>query len=138
MANSKVVLGIDDAPMWESINRGRMELQQCDACGDFVYPPAPVCPKCLSSHQTWTPVSGRGIIMSWVVFHRKYFDDHPPPYNSTAVRLEEGPIIISQLQGPEPEGSWIGRPVALGYGEHAGRIQHHVRLVDAAPDARKD
>ncbi len=130
MANSRAIKGIDDVPMWASMERGRLELQRCDDCSAFRYPPAPVCPKCLSAHATWTPVSGKGTILSWVIFHRKYFDDHVPPYNSTAVQLDEGPIIVTQLQGPEPEGSWIGRRVELAYGEHAGRIQHHALLTD--------
>ena len=65
-------------------------------------------------------------------FHKKYFDDHLPPYNSVAVQLPEGPIVISQLQGPQPEGNWIGREVVFVYAEHAGRMQHHVRLAGEA------
>jgi uncharacterized OB-fold protein len=129
MANSKIVMGVDDIPMWASIDRHRLELQVCDDCGAIRYPPAPVCPKCLSEKATWTAVSGEGTIISWVVFHRKYFDDHPPPYNSTAVELDEGPIIVTQLQGEEPEGSWIGKRVRLDYAEHAGRTQHFARLI---------
>ena len=127
MANSKAVLGLDDLPMWASMKAGKLQLQRCDQCGHFRYPPAPVCPQCLSARATWTAVSGKGTVLSWVVFHKKYFDDHVPPYNSVAVQLEEGPIIVTQLQGPEPEGSWIGEPVELGYAEHIGRIQHFAR-----------
>jgi uncharacterized protein len=129
MANSKPVLGIDDLPMWASMERGRLELQRCNDCGSFRYPPAPVCPKCLSVAATWTPLSGQGQILSWVVFHKKYFDNHPPPYNSVAVQLQEGPIIVTQLEGPEPAGSWIGQPVVLGYSEHTGRMRHHARIA---------
>ncbi len=133
MANSRIVMGLDDAPMWRSMERGRLELQCCNACSSFRYPPAPVCPQCLAEASTWTPVAGRGRILSWVVFHRKYFDDHVPPYNSVAVQLTEGPIIVSQLQGPQPEGSWIGAEVELAFAEHAGRMQHHLRLVAPPP-----
>jgi uncharacterized OB-fold protein len=131
MANSKIVMGIDDVPMWRSIERGRMELQCCKACAAFRYPPAPVCPQCLETEAAWTPIAGRGRIMSWVVFHRQYFDDHVPPYNSVAVQLPEGPIVVSQLMGTEPEGSWIGHAVEFCYAQHAGRMQHHVRLVSS-------
>lgn len=135
MANSKIVMGIDDLPMWQSIDRQGLELQCCDACATFRYPPAPLCPGCLSLEATWTPVDGTGTILSWVVFHKKYFDDHLPPYNSVAVQLPEGPIVISQLQGPQPEGNWIGREVVFVYAEHAGRMQHHVRLAGEAGPA---
>jgi uncharacterized OB-fold protein len=129
MGISKIVMSLDDIPMWASIERGRLELQQCDNCHAFRYPPAPVCPNCLSADATWTPVSGQGEVLSWVVFHKKYFDDHLPPYNSLAIRLDEGPIVVTQLQGDEPEGSWIGQRVELTYAEHAGRIQHFARWL---------
>jgi uncharacterized protein len=128
MANSKIVMGIDDIPMWSSIDRQQLALQSCSDCGHVRYPPASVCPKCLSAQSQWKPVSGLGTLLSWVVFHKKYFDDHLPPYNAVAVQLPEGPIIVSQLKGPEPAGSWIGARVELAYAVHAGRMQHHVRL----------
>jgi uncharacterized OB-fold protein len=40
---------------------------------------------------------------------------YPPPYNVIAVRLAEGPIMISNLEGDAPEGSWIGHIVRLIY-----------------------
>ena len=55
--------------------------------------------------------------MSWVIFHRQYFDNFPPPYNSVAIQLEEGPIVISNLVGEEPKGSWIGCAVEIVYAE---------------------
>jgi uncharacterized OB-fold protein len=92
-----------------------------------------VCPKCLCADASWTPVSGKGTILSWVVFHKKYFDDHVPPYNCVAVELVEGPIIVTQLKGTEPVGSWIGVPVELGYGQHDSRVQHYARLSGSKP-----
>ncbi|WP_298688614.1 OB-fold domain-containing protein [uncultured Sphingomonas sp.] len=129
MGISKIVMGLDDKPMWASIERGAMELQKCGECGAFRYPPAPVCPHDLSADAEWTPVSGKGTILSWVVFHKQYFEDHVPPYNSVAIELEEGPIVVSQLRGDEPEGSWIGQRVELIYAEHAGRTQHFARWL---------
>jgi uncharacterized OB-fold protein len=60
-------------------------------------------------------VSGRGKIVSWVVFHRHYLPAYPPPYNAIAVRLEEGVTMISNLEGAMPENGCIGRPVRLVY-----------------------
>lgn len=117
MANSRAVISMYDEPMWASIRAERMELQQCASCKRFRYPPGPNCPYCLSLDYEWKPVSGRGKIMSWVVFHRQYFDNYKPPYNVVAVQLEEGPIIMSNLIGPEPSGNWIDQPVMLCYEE---------------------
>jgi uncharacterized OB-fold protein len=128
MDNSQAVKGFNDLPMWESMREGKFSLQSCDDCGHVRYPPAPVCPVCLSEYSSWKPVVGGGTILSWVVFHRQYFNDFPPPYNSVAVRLDEGPIVVTRLLGSVPEGSWIGRRIVLGYDEQCGREQHHAIL----------
>lgn len=130
MAQSQAVAIHYDKPMWESIRAERMALQSCDDCSAFHYPPGPTCPHCLSMSLTWKPLSGRGTIISWVVYHRQYFDDYPPPFNVVAVQLAEGPIIITNLVGPEPQGTWIGRAVEIVYEPDAtGEPLNRVRLV---------
>lgn len=109
------VMGLYDTPMWESINAKAMRLQRCRSCGTWLYPPGPACPGCLSCELEWTPVSGRGRIVSWVVFHRHYLPAYPPPYNAISVRLEEGPCMISNLEGAMPDQESIGRAVRLCY-----------------------
>jgi uncharacterized OB-fold protein len=115
MAYARAVLSIYDQPMWESIRARRWALQCCDGCGRFRYPPAPACPECLSMDYRWQPLVGTGTILSWVVFHRQYLAEYPPPYNVVAVQLTEGPIVVSNLVGPAPEKSWIGRAVTVCY-----------------------
>ena len=84
----------------------------------------------------WTEIRGGGEILSWVVFHRQYFDDHPQPYNAIAVRLDEGPIVVSNLVGAEPVGNWIGARVNVTYRPHLDRTQHAFTL--AGPDSGRD
>ena len=129
MSKTRQHVGFYDRHMWQSIERRAMELQTCAACGTVRYPPGPACPHCLSLEWDWRPVSGRGTIMSWVTFHRQYFDDFPPPYNAVAVRLVEGPIVVTNLIGTAPSESWIGKEVVLDYVDHDGRIQHAVRVA---------
>lgn len=109
------VQGFYDGPFWDAVAARDMRLQRCTHCAAFRYPPSPVCAVCLSDGTAWVPVSGRATIMSWVVFHRGYLPAYPAPYNVIAVRLEEGPVMISNLEGVEPEGDWIGLPVRLVY-----------------------
>jgi len=109
------VMGLFDRPMWESIREHAMKLQCCTGCGGYQYPPAPVCVHCLSTELEWRALSGQGSIISWVVFHKSYLDAYPAPYNVIAVRLAEGPVMISNLHPPLPEGNWIGKPVRMTY-----------------------
>ena len=115
MSYARAVMTIYDQPMWASIRDKRWSLQCCDGCGQYRYPPAPNCPNCLSLDYEWKPLSGAGKILSWVVFHREYLPEYKPPYNVVAVQLAEGPIVVSNLVGPAPEGSWIDQPVRVCY-----------------------
>jgi uncharacterized OB-fold protein len=109
------VMGMYDALMWQSIRDGVLKLQQCTSCDAVLYPPAPVCPHCLSSELEWRVMSGRGTVLSWVVFHKTYLDAYPAPYNVIAVRLDEGAVIVSNLEAPLPAGNWIGKKVRMVY-----------------------
>ena len=122
-------MALYDKPMWDAIGARGMRLQRCSACGAFRYPPGPSCPACLSPAHDWTPISGKGEIVSWAIFHRKYLPDYPPPYNVIAVRLAEGPMMISNLEGPPPTGSWIGAAVELVYVEVGERVLPRFRLA---------
>ena len=94
-------------------------------------PPGPACAECLSTQYAWDAISGRGEILSWAIFHRGYLPGYPPPYNVIAVRLDEGPIMISNLEGPIPAGSWIGRRVELCYASMPdGIVLPRFRLAD--------
>jgi uncharacterized OB-fold protein len=125
------VLGHYDRPLWDSIRSRDMQLQCCRNCGTWQYPPGPSCSACLHEELDWTPVCGSGAILSWSIFHRQYLPAYPAPYNVIAVRLEEGPVMISNLEGALPDGSWIGRHVSLVYVRMPdGTILPRFRLSD--------
>jgi len=109
------VMGLYDRPMWDSIRERKMRLQRGKVSGTWLYPPGPGTPG--GEELEWTPISGNGTILSWVIFHRQYLPAYPAPYNVIAVRLDEGPTIISNLEGKTPEGNWIGRRVKLVYAD---------------------
>jgi len=89
----------DNRAFWEATKRHELRLQRCDACGRFRYPPAPVCPRCLSESAEWTRVSGRGTVTTFIVMHKVYFPAFAGdvPYNVVQVELEEGPRLTANL-----------------------------------------
>ncbi len=115
VATPQPILGLYDRPMWDSIRARAMQLQRCDDCGTYQYPPGPGCPACRSMALRWVPISGGGRILSWVIFHRQYLPAYPAPYNAIAVQLAEGPVMVSNLEGAPPDGSWIGHAVQMTY-----------------------
>ncbi len=95
---------------WEHAKANRLAAQMCSSCGDIHFPASPVCPKCLSDAQEWRQVSGRGRLESWVEYHRAYWPGFAGelPYRVCLIRLEEGPLMVSNLVGEAAE---VGDPV---------------------------
>ena len=83
------------APFFEGCRRGELRVQQCPGSGRLIFPPRPFSPFAPGARPTWTTLSGRGRIWSFVVPHPPLL---PPfselaPYNVIAVELEEDPRV---------------------------------------------
>jgi uncharacterized protein len=102
-------------PYWEGLKNRKLRLQQCDECGRIWYPPSPLCPGCWSRKFTWTRLSGRGHVNSWVVFHQSYFRgyDDELPYNVAEVQLDEGPRLLTNLVDIANDRIRAGMPVEI-------------------------
>jgi uncharacterized OB-fold protein len=100
-------------PFWQAARDGQLKIQACTGCGHLFFPPGPVCPKCLGDALEWRPVSGRGTVESWVVFHQAYYKGFADelPYNVAMVRLEEGPFLFTNLVGIDNAAIRRGLPV---------------------------
>ncbi|MFI5399624.1 MAG: Zn-ribbon domain-containing OB-fold protein [SAR324 cluster bacterium] len=88
---------------WDHARRGILALPTCRACGHVWFPPSSSCPRCLSQDVEFRATSGRARLWSWVVIHRQYFKDFPPPYLVAFVELESGPMLMSTLVNFAPE-----------------------------------
>ncbi len=80
---------------WAYTQKKELRLQKCSDCGKFRWPPGPTCDKCLSDNVEWAPVAGRGKVLSWTTFRRKYFDEYPAPHTVIVLELDEGPLFVS-------------------------------------------
>jgi len=85
-------------PYWDALREGNLVIQRC-RCGHAWLPARKHCPACLSADVRWERASGRGRIVSWVVYHQAY---HPAfesrlPYNVTMVQLDEGPQLLTNV-----------------------------------------
>jgi len=110
-------LGTLNKPFWAGAREGKFLLQHCPACGDTRFPPGPVCPKCLAGDQTWIEASGKGTLESWIDMHRAYWDGFKDdlPYRVCLVRLEEGPVVVSNLVD-KTDNLRMGAPVKMVFG----------------------
>lgn len=105
----------ESAPYWEAAKNHRLEIPHCNACGHYWFPPSRSCPNCLASDFAWTQVSGNGKVFSFVTFHRVY---HPAwegevPYVVALIELDEGPRLLSNIVGIEPDKVRCEMPVKV-------------------------
>ena len=104
-------------PYWDALNNHELRLQRCDACGTFRFYPSPMChaPDCMSLDYDWAEVSGRGEVYTHTVVHRPvseaWVDD--TPYVIAMIKLDEGPVMMSNVVECEPGDVRIGLPVEV-------------------------
>jgi uncharacterized OB-fold protein len=100
----------------DALAEGRLSYQRCARCSNAWLPPRDACPACLSPEWAWEAASGRGRVLSWVVYHRAYHPAfaHRLPYNVAVVELDEGPRLVTNIIDVEGgEGLLIEMPVEL-------------------------
>ena len=104
-----------DMPYWETLKKHELRMQACLECGEIWFPPNPACPRCLSKDYKWAKLSGKGKVWSWVIFHQLYFESFADdiPYNVIVVKLDEGPIITSNMVECRDEDIECNMPVEV-------------------------
>lgn len=107
----------ESARYWQAAREHRLEIQRCNACQRFWFPPSQSCPHCLAADFTWTRASGRGKVFSFVTFHRVY---HPAfakdvPYVVALVELAEGPRLLTNIVGISADAVACEMPVQVTF-----------------------
>lgn len=100
-------------PYWNAARRGELTVQRCNSCGQRAFPPRAHCPGCGTGSLAWSPVSGRGTVHSYTVAYRA---PHPVfaaqlPLIVAIVELEEGPRMVTNLVGCDPDDLKVGMAV---------------------------
>ena len=113
-----------ERPYWEAARQHRLCLQRCAHCGAWRYPASPVCAQCDSPDYRWEQTTGRGVIVSWVVFHRLYFPSfaNELPYNVALIRLTEGPIVVSNIVEADRAGLHSGLAVEVVFEDRTPEV----------------
>jgi uncharacterized OB-fold protein len=117
---------------WDGVDRAELLAQKCAGCGGLRHPPLPACPGCGSADWTAEKLSGRGVILTWVVSHHPSLPD-PEPQLVILVDLAEGLRLVSNLV--DAENARIGAPVAVEFGEVKGRRLPLFRTVQPQREA---
>jgi uncharacterized OB-fold protein len=122
MAWNKPIPFIDETlkPFWQGLKEHRFLLFRCNECGAW-YWPAAYCKnhrnKPFMGSLSWQEASGHGRVMTFnitKVVLRPAFKDSVP-YVYALVKLNEGPIISSNIIGCDPSSVYIDMPVRVVY-----------------------
>ena len=94
----------DTQPYWDAARNHQLALPECLSCRRFYFYPRDHCPVCLGREVRWRAVSGRGFLYTYVIAH------HPAPgfeadapYVIAVVELAEGPRMMANIVGIEPD-----------------------------------
>ncbi len=91
-------------PFWEAAKLGRLVMQRCSLCGNWVFYPRELCPECFLPNLAWAQVSGRGRVYAFTVVHQAapaFQSD--TPYVLAVIQLDEGIRMLSNVVGCDPQ-----------------------------------
>lgn len=114
----------EEEPYWEGLDAHELRLQRCRECGKVRFPIGPVCPNCLSRSYQWEVMSGRGTVVTFVIFHKAWapwLEAHVP-YAVVQVELKEGPRLTTNLFGVDPREVRVGLEVSATYEQRSDEL----------------
>lgn len=123
-----------NAPFFDGLRNGVLQLQHCEACDAVMDYPRLACPRCLSDSLRFVASPGRGTIHSFTIVQRHYdpsFHDDLP-FVVVLVDLKEGVRMLTTLpvDRPEPDRIAIGAAVVIEpFVDSAGRALHRARFL---------
>lgn len=102
---------------WAATAEGRLLLPRCDNCATVIWYPRPMCPACGSFRVSSFEASGRGTLYTFTVVHRSNARGFREvvPYVLAYVELEEGPRVLTNVVGCDPDDIRIGMPLEVTF-----------------------
>jgi len=104
-------------PYWDGLKEHKLMIQRCKECNKAYFYPRPLCPHCQSWNVEWFEASGKGKLYSFVLPQRGFPGVSEGAYVLAIVELEEGPRMMSNLVGvdPDPDKVKCDIPVVIEY-----------------------
>jgi len=108
---------------WRACRAGRLEITRCRACGWYIHPPRPVCPRCQAREVSWEAVSGRATVVSYTVNHQRWMPGMEVPYTIGLVELvEQADLRLTTNLVGCADAVEIGMPVRVTFREVSDEI----------------
>jgi len=100
---------------WEGAGRGELVLQRCRDCQTVQHRPRGLCVTCLSDGIEHFVASGRGRVHTFSIVRQNQMPAfrEAVPYVVAYVELEEGPRLLTNVVGCDPESVSIDMAVKV-------------------------
>ena len=102
-------------PWWDATREQRLLLQRCPGCSSLQHPPRALCTSCGGTDLGWAESAGHGAVDASTVVERAPRPDLHPPYVVARVRLDEGPLLLTNVVTPTPYDVGIDTRVRLAW-----------------------
>ena len=105
---------------WTGGARGELRFWRCTDCREYIHPPQPICPSCLSKDMAVETVSGRATVASFSINHQAWMPGPELPYVVGIVEIVEQPSVrlTTNLVNCPHESITIGMPVQVTFERH--------------------
>jgi uncharacterized OB-fold protein len=105
---------------WTAGSRGRLEILRCNACDEWIHPPLPVCPSCLSRDIAPRAVSGFATVETLTINYQAWVAEMTVPYVVALVSLDDCPGVrlTTNVVGCKPDAVSIGDAVRVVFEQH--------------------
>ena len=102
---------------WAGCARHELVLQRCGSCGTVQHRPRAVCASCLSGDVEHFVASGQGEVHTYTIIHQNQIPPYAGavPYVLAYVELPEGPRLLTNVVGCEPDEVSIGMAVEVEF-----------------------
>ena len=111
-------------PYWDGCKQHELRVQKCAACNHHQFYPRLYCTACMSDRVEWVKTSGRAKVLSYTIIYRPVTQAFAGnvPYVVAMVTLDEGPQMMTNIVGCEPEKVHIGMPVQVTFDDWTEEI----------------
>jgi len=105
--NIAAIVNEENAGYYRQLKLRQFCLQCCSKCGFIRNPVSWICPECMSEEFIWKVMSGKAKVQTFIWYFEDVLDPRYTqawayrdiPYNVAIVELEEGPQLLTNIDG---------------------------------------
>lgn len=103
----------ESKPYWDGLMNGKLYIQYCDDCHQYIFYPRTICPHCFSEEISWQESCGIGKIYSFTVVHQAFGPfKGETPFVVGIIELDEGVRMMTRILG-DMDRIAIDKPVSV-------------------------